>query len=1779
MQKMNGTVTGKDAECKFHIRHLDDVVDKNGTSIHRADLERALRYKHLDIPEFKVAETLLRGGIDLENLPCQKPKVVRMFVCSSGQDFEAERSYLFESVYPQVREYCRTNHGVDFQLVDMYWGDSSMPACDPHKMAAVHEELSHCQQTSMGPNFLLFIGQKYGEPHVPVEIPTTDMDSIRSALEKNGTDVTLLDKWFRKEMNGTPEVYRLVDINGDFSQEFSELVRLLQTGSSLTKNVPEIKCPMSDFELLVQTGILDQDRKSRDVNCLVYVRDIRNIDEHLGAKNAAMFVDLDTATGTWDAGRKGAMTALRSVVEKGVTSENMVKAEIELNGCTLDEEKSEQYVAEIGRHFYERVTQLVNQRMLERTPMYKDELLYDICLHWGQVGRYTGPLVARKEVLDSIKGYLLNETDQPLVFVGAQGSGKTSLIAKAANDINEAIANSDISMPTSLIVRFVGETGLSRDIQPFLYNVCHQLAYVTGRRRQDVPSEYRALKNHFIDLVQRGEYGGMLVILIDALDAMSSTDSGHKLDWLPSRLASNVKIVITVDSENEDMVSRLESKVEQGLIEIPNFTDVVCEDLVKQLIINCSKTKKTVWYDEWRRIQAIFKSVSSPLYAKLVYEQMVCTWRPFDEVSKEPVPKCIEDHITKLFEKLEKRHGRIFVQRVLGYLTAVSNGLSESELEDILSLDEDVLNDAYEKVGEYWSIRRIPQFFWPQLRYDLEPYIAVRQIDGIATITWRYKKFADVAARKYLPDNSETVRQMYSTMADYFLGEWSGTRKKPYQHPPMLMAKYKIVDCDDEGCRHVPSQPLWFGQFLKFNTRKLNNLPHTLLKSRRYEDLKASVFCNYEWIASKLRTSTVQRLIADFEMLDDREANLVADAIRMSKSALAIRPDALGTEITGRLLPHIHKYPYIKDLIRQCDLDVQRCCPLVPNSQIYSAPGGPLQYECDVGGFDDSNPIDIDVFSSPDGILLAAKPTYSSRLRVWELSNGEERPDIMLPLGAVRPSRGGKYINIFVDDCKLKTYRSDSGVFHGEMSYGPGKIAHVDVASKYLGLVLQKGAGPYVFDLERSEILHKFSYHTHAVAISDNEAYVLFNAERNILLYELPTMERRCVATATDVAHDIIFINDIPKCYVMTKTKLLESIQFDVVNRKSKTKTILTDMEAKECIPSNSKNLLIVRCSKTLHVVDTVLDRVRARFQKLPPGVFVDNSSQFSGAGFTPDDKMVVAARYTYLIIWDAATCSPIRVLQSAVSPMVKIFTPDSINKVVTLLKNNSFQVWDLANLDRDTDHSAEVHQGAVVSMAVSSSTDYILSHDNATPDAKLVCLRTGKVVDTLQHSDNVTDRVLEVLLSPDGQYAVTRARLVDTNGGIASTFDLVTDDVMWEVETASKVFHAMSNRYIVFSPSSHTAAFVTCAFYNRCDWSENIYNVFIVCPETSSNYTIDFPYHTEFVSPPRIVTAGKDSFFVAVVQTSERTVDKTTKRELSRWNEVRLVVQRMDSSHNPEDLFLYRVQNWSKEVGNKDVFLDFIPVNEEKILVVYAKDLASYEFVTDKGIVPPKNVKKGAFMFDVKYKTPLKHFPDFLSCSSSLRGLQISSQFTYIMDSDLQVFKYSTNSFHRQITSCSFASGTVRPALDGRYLIGISGDRRTIVVVRTSDDKPLGSMYVHGRATCLEMAEDDRTVVVGCEDGRIMIMSLILEFADPLREYIEKLPSRVDDEFEENLILTDVRRLSMSTPDQHRLSARLREKARDEERRPPSYTTLQRAVTISRQNNRYRNTPSCAQQ
>ena len=66
--------------------------------------------------------------------------------------------------------------------------------------------------------------------------------------------------------------------------------------------------------------------------------------------------------------------------------------------------------------------------------------------------------------------------------------------------------------------------------------------------------------------------------------------------------------------------------------------------------------------------------------------------------------------MTQDIEKVETKHGWLLVSHTLAYVTAAKSGVSETELEDLISLDDKVLDDIYQY--HLPPVRRIPPLLW-----------------------------------------------------------------------------------------------------------------------------------------------------------------------------------------------------------------------------------------------------------------------------------------------------------------------------------------------------------------------------------------------------------------------------------------------------------------------------------------------------------------------------------------------------------------------------------------------------------------------------------------------------------------------------------------------------------------------------------------------------------------------------------------------------------------------------------------------------------------------------------------------------------------------------------------------------------------------------------------------------------------------------------------------------------------------------------------------------------
>ena len=344
---------------------------------------------------------------------------------------------------------------------------------------------------------------------------------------------------------------------------------------------------------------------------------------------------------------------------------------------------------------------------------------------------------------------------------------------------------------------------------------------------------------------------------------------------------------------------------------------------------------RTVTQQQRELVISAFSNCPLPLFLKLLFDEAV-RWKSYLPIEKCILQSTIKDSINAIFEKLERLHGYHLVSHALAYITASKSGLSDAEIDDILSIDDDVLNDVY----QYWTppLRRIPPLLWIRVKTDLASYVISRGTDGVLVNTWYHRQFFEVARERYIRPENEV--KLHEVLAQYFLGKWSGGVVKPFTDKG---------GTGYEKDRFVPAQPNVFPKSkdkaeVVYNYRKLSELPRHLIKSGDLHGLKDHVVFNFDFISAKICAFGLRNLLQDFnEALEvfstEGEIKLLRDTIQMSGKGLLADANQLAAQLNARLVK-TSKHERIGDLLDQSKRANVPC--LYPSQPCFEQPGGPL---------------------------------------------------------------------------------------------------------------------------------------------------------------------------------------------------------------------------------------------------------------------------------------------------------------------------------------------------------------------------------------------------------------------------------------------------------------------------------------------------------------------------------------------------------------------------------------------------------------------------------------------------------------------------------------------------------------------------------------------------------------------------------------------------------------------------------------------------------------------
>jgi len=853
-------------------------------------------------------------------------KTFRIFVSSTFSDLLAERNALQakEGAFARLRKLCN-DRGAHFQDVDLRWGVSEEAASNNLTTNICMGEIERCQIITPRPNFIILLGDRYGWCPPPTKILAEEFEKILEVIRESRDRQAILN-WYRRDENAVPPVYYLRPRTGDMTRYDNwrpieeNLQDILENSVHKLGLSPEalIKYSTSVTEQEIIKGALQNPNAYQ--HTFAFFRSIKGLPN---GRKSIDYIDLNQE-GKQDKKRKEKLLDLKNRINK-LLPENVYQYNATWcnDGITLD------HLNQLNEDVYQCLSKVIlNEIKSAKTfiPSFGKTLHIspnaflddEGWAHHNFAEEHLEFFVGRTQVLSEIQRYINSSDPNVLCILGAGGSGKSSLMAKAIE-----LAHND-NKEAHIVFRFIGITpDASND-----YTMLKSLFSEISRRYKDeeeVPIGYHELATNFINLIENATSEYPLIIFLDALDQLTSQQRVESLPWIPETLPDNVRIILT--TRPGDLAQKLDERSAQ-IIELEGLSKNDGNILLEKWLRSVNRTLQESQRNSV--LEQFVDSEGNPLFLKIAFEE-VSRWESAEGVLLiklgEDVPGIIKNNLIARLAR-EDNHGYILVSRALGYLAASRYGLSEEELLELLSIDPDVygwfiknayfypqdllnaVNDYQTSISEHkitgigeskkfdensakeWldKIRRndmelnkflratlptsgcprLPVVIWSRLFFDLQSYLTLTKAEGSSLLTFFHKELRDVIVNQFLNDGLD--KKYHNKMADYF-------RSRAYS--------------SDER--------KWDNKFL----RGLGELPYHLIKGEMWEDVLHTL-TDFDFLQTKLNAFGPQNLIHDFE-----EARLqgfynpsleeIQGAFKLSSHIVKEDPSQLASQLSGRL--------------------------------------------------------------------------------------------------------------------------------------------------------------------------------------------------------------------------------------------------------------------------------------------------------------------------------------------------------------------------------------------------------------------------------------------------------------------------------------------------------------------------------------------------------------------------------------------------------------------------------------------------------------------------------------------------------------------------------------------------------------------------------------------------------------------------------------------------------------------------------------------------------------
>ncbi|KFQ94502.1 Leucine-rich repeat and WD repeat-containing protein KIAA1239, partial [Nipponia nippon] len=1346
-------------------------------------------------------------------------------------DTIAERSALREHVYPKLREFCRENYGLEFQVIDLYWGVEADEWDSPELQKTRMKLLEDCLKSSAGPCFVGLLGEKYGNIRIPGEVESAEFEMILDAAVEAKLETRILEEWYCRDENAVPPAYYLrpksemlknyqntmesssnstnenkwQDISEEIKKIFKTAVKLLYEKGKMKHSQAKRYLSSAiedelDFALGKQTPAFLK-------KCVCYIRKIANIERFVKIPEMGKYMDVVHTAGKFlrDPEAHEKLIKLRDEFIPTIVASSNLRVYTSVTHCDMklgySHEVENHYIEGLGKQFYEDMIDII-QATVQQNFDTETDLLYDEVLqHSSLCKTYSTFYEYRCEALNIVHKYVLPSKlghINPLIIYGGPCTGKTLLLAEVAKKSyswlqEEMGPDSD----PVVVIRFLGSTETSTDLKNILQSICEQLAVNYRCLVQSYPKKIHDLRDLFINLLNESSFHRPLVIIFDALEQLTDSDDGRKLWWLPIHLPRSVRIILSTLPNKHGILQKLRCLIheEDNYIELTARDRKMCSQVLKHQLL---RVKRKVTSGQQIYVNEAFSKCTLPMFVNLTFRE-VRNWRSHKDVDESSLCVTVHESIEQLFWSLENKCGSRLLSRALGYITMSKSGLSEMELEDILALDNSVMYELSESVRESNPLR-IPYIYIARLKEGLQGYLIERQVKNVTLLLWANRHLQLIAQKLYL-HNEEDLHEMHTVMAEYFLGVWSGGRRKPFYSNDQYLNGCPDHDGrglneDEKHCmdqiafdRQAPDQP-WVFQcnplepdIFFINHRKMTELIHHLTRCGRTDDLLYGVIMNFSWLYTMIRIGQFDKALSDIELAytysQEKELKFLASTLRSIKFKVVKYPGSLSAELQQRLLPVVSSLPKLRHLLLECDKDGPKYCSIVP---LHSS---------------------MDVTYSPERLPLSSSymhvteilPTFNPSTVIAALENGsistwdvETRqllrqittaPSVIL---GMKLTSDEKYLVVATTKNTLLIYDNINSCLLSEVEIKGSKHCGIGGGSSFINgftlsvnhalAWLEASKDVTVIDLLYGWPLYHFHcwYEVTCVQCSPDGVYAFCGQYLNTAtIFHLGSGEKLATVTSEFSGGFVKFLLILDTAQEMVMVDNEGSLS--VWNTEEITNPQLTDdfdcrREDSEVVSielSEDQSAILICKALSIELLDTRVWKVAEKFR-------AKHNERFISAVLSKNGNCIIASmeNTSAIFVWRRDTGQCMASLQEISGTIVRLIKSNHHNMLLSLSTSGVLSIWDIdiitamSNIDK-----------------------------SGKPIQRLVLPARGELIYTLDGSDSVhkwnfSTGFIEAVFKHEG---IVENCVLTSSGEIMVTSDDKCSQYVWHTVSGENIF------------------------------------------------------------------------------------------------------------------------------------------------------------------------------------------------------------------------------------------------------------------------------------------------------------------------------------------------------------------------------------------------------